>query len=43
MKPEGINSLNPRNLGLAVNKLGLTFPKRALCGLHGIKLNSELR
>ena len=43
MKPEGINSLNPRNLGLAVNKLDLTFPKIALCCLLGIKFNSELR
>lgn len=29
MKPEGINSLSPRDLGLVVNKLDLTFPNIA--------------
>lgn len=42
MKAKGINSLNPRDLGLVVNKLDLMFPKIAPSCLPRIRLHSEL-
>lgn len=42
MKAEGINSLNPRDPGMVVNKLDLTFPKIAPSCLPRIRLHSEL-
>ena len=42
MKAAGINSLNPRDPGLVVNKLDLTFPKIAPSCLPRIRLHSEL-
>lgn len=42
MKAEGINSLNPRDPGLVVNKLDLTFPEIAPSCLPRIRLRSEL-